>query len=163
MPKDVLFSYQEEYNKYYQNPNFFKNKGIFLDRTFWSFQRMDHFSDVCFAARGPTNEWSCCFKKIWTNGEHICNVCDFYNKPGLILVRFDIDGNAVEFYMKYRGFIGATSIGGLFANFNGDIVENEGCIAAEDNLMQRWERKNEVPPGTAYSFEDYEPTIKTKG
>ena len=34
LPNDVLFSCKEEYNEYYQNP---KNKGIFLDRTFWSF------------------------------------------------------------------------------------------------------------------------------
>ena len=40
LPNDVLFSCEEEYNKYDQNP---KNKGIFLNRTFWSFQRMDQF------------------------------------------------------------------------------------------------------------------------
>ena len=165
LPKDTLFSFKEY--SIYSYPNYyitFKNKGIFLDRTFWSFRRMDKLSEVCLAARGPANEWSgCCCKKIWTKGDPICHICGSLNKPGLILVRFDIDGNAVEYYMKYRGFKGATSIRGLFANFNGDIVEYEGCIAAEDNLMQRWERKNEVPPGTAYSFEDYEPTIKTKG
>ena len=160
LSNDILFSCEEEYNIYYPNTNFFRNKGIFLDRTFWSFQRMDQFSDICFAARGPAHEWSgCCCKKIWTKGEQICHACDHFNKPGLILVRFDKDGNAAEYYMKYRGFAGATAIGGLFANYSGDIVEFD----AEDNIMQRWERKTDVPSGTAYSFEDYEPTLKTKG
>lgn len=164
LPNDVLFSCKEEYNKYGPNLNFFKNKEVFLDRTFWSFQRMDQLSDVCLAARGPAHDWSgCCCKKIWTNGDHICHACDYFNKPGLILVRFDTDGKAVEYYVKSRGFIGATPIGGLFAHFNGDVVENDACIAAEDNIMQRWERKDDVPYGTAYSFEDYEPTLKSKG
>ena len=125
---------------------------------------MDQYSDVCFAARGLAHEWSgCCCKKIWTKDEHICHTCDFFNKPGLILIRFDIDGNIVEYYMKHRRFTGATPIGGLFENYSGDIVEYDGCIAAEDNIMQRWERKTDVPSGTSYSFEDYEPTLKTKG
>ena len=65
--EDNLFSF-EEYSNYYPNQNFFKNKGIFLDRTFWSFRRMDKLSEVCLAARGPANGWSgCCCKKIWTN------------------------------------------------------------------------------------------------
>jgi hypothetical protein len=64
LPKDTLFSF-EEHSNYYPNYITFKNKGIFLDRTFWSFRRMDKLSEVCLAARGPANEWSgCCCKKI---------------------------------------------------------------------------------------------------
>ena len=152
LPKDTIFSSGEQ------------NKGIFLDRTFWSFRRMDNLSEVCLAARGPAGSWSgCCCKKIWTKGDHICHVCELYNKPGLILVRFDKDEKPVEYYIKYRGFRGATPIGSLLTNFSGDSVSSYSCIAAEDNIMQRWERKNDIPFGTAYSFEDFEPTLKTKG
>ena len=160
-----FLSCEKKYEEYYLT---LKNQQIFLDKTFWSFQRMDQLSDVCLAARGPSNSWSgCCCKKIWTKGEHICHACEFYNKPGLILVRFDTNGKAVEYYMEsymeIRGFRGAIPIEGLFADYSGDIVEYDTCIAAEDNKMQRWERKNDVPFGTAYSFEDYEPSLKTKG
>ena len=86
-----------------------------------------------------------------------------YNKPGLILVRFDKDEKPVEYKINYRGFAGATPIGSLLTNFSGDSVSSYSCIAAEDNIMQRWERKNDIPFGTAYSFEDFEPTLKTKG
>ena len=79
------------------------------------------------------------------------------------MVRFDIYGNIVEYYKKDRRFAGATPIIDLFANFSGDIVSYHQCIATEDNIMERWERKNDVPFGTAYSFEDYEPTLKSKG
>ena len=79
------------------------------------------------------------------------------------MVRFDKDEKPVEYYIKYSGFAGATPIGSLLTNFSGDSVSSYSCIAAEDNIMQRWERKNDIPFGTAYSFEDFEPTLKTKG
>ena len=80
-------------------------------------------------------------KKNWASGEHICNICERFNKPGLILVRFDTDGKPVDYFMKYMGFRSANQIRGLFKNYSGNHVSCFGCIAANDNNMQRWESK----------------------